>query len=215
MVAEWMDYEVLLPAQTLQPGLNEISLRFDTLYPASRVRLSPRLIGQTGVASPVNLVVQSAGQELGDFGHVYIDGNNVSPNKRGYNVVVLHPKSGEVEQTASFDTHLDQDASRALTAFLNDVPAGRIVAVAAADEASRLLTQEAVVALQGIGAADDLQGKFRWGHGIIGVEGASPGTAMEALDWMGPVSLAAGEGVTEPEVAAAFATITVTAQSGP
>jgi hypothetical protein len=215
MVAEWMDYEVLLPAQAVRPGLNEICLRFDTLYPASQVSLSPRVIGQTGVESPVSLVVQSAGQELGDFGYVYVDGKNVSPNKRGYNVVVLHPESGKVVQTAVFDTHFDQDASRALTAFLNDVSAGQIVAVAAADEASRLLTQEAVVALQGIGAAGDLRGKFRWGHAIVGVQGASPGTAMEALDWMGPVSLAVGEGATEPHVAAAFATITLAAHSGP
>ena len=78
------------------------------------------------------------------------------------------------------------------------VPAGRIVAVAAADEASRLLGQEAVEALRGIGAEGDLREKFRWGHAIIGVQGAAPGTALEAMDWMRPVSVVVGEGATEP-----------------
>ena len=40
----------------------------------------------------MNLVVQSAGQEVGDFGHIYVDGQDVSPNERGYNVVVLNPE---------------------------------------------------------------------------------------------------------------------------
>jgi len=136
----------------------------------------------------------------------------VSPNGRGYNVVVLNPQSGEVEQTATFDTHLEEGASQALAVFFSGVPPGRIVAVAAADEASRLLSPEAVAALKTIGATGDLQGRFRWGHAIIGVQGASPGSALEVLDWMRPVTLSAGEGAMEPELAAAFATITFTAE---
>jgi hypothetical protein len=193
-----------VPAKALQPGLNEIWLRFEELVSASQVRLSPRAIGHTGVESPVNLVVQSAGLEVGDFGHIYVDGRNVSLNQRGYNVAVLDPQSGAVEQIAAFDTHLDEGASRALAGFLSGVPPGHIVAVAAADEASRLLGEDAVAALQGIGAAGDLGNKVRWGHSIIGVQGASPGAALEALDWMQPVVVVAGEGATEPNLAAAF-----------
>ena len=158
-----MDYEFTVPAKAVQPGLNEIWLRFEELAPASQVRLSLRDIGQTGVESPVNLVVQSAGQEVGDFGYIYVDGENVSPNQRGYNVAVLDPQSGAVEQVAAFDTHLDEGASRALAGFLSSVPSGHIVAVAAADEASRLLGEDAIAALQGIGAAGDLRGKITLG----------------------------------------------------
>jgi hypothetical protein len=208
--AGWMEYEISVPASVVRQGLNEIWLRFETLYPASEIRLSPRSIGQ-GVESPINLVVQSAGQEVGDSGHIYVNGQEVSPNGRGYNIAVIHPQSGQVEGTAAFDTHLDEGASQALVAFLHSVPAGHIVAVAAADEASRLLGEEAVAALQGIGAAGDLRGLFRWGHAIIGTQGAPPGTALEALDWMRPVTLVVGEGATEPHLAAAFAKITLKA----
>jgi hypothetical protein len=207
MAAGWLEYEIDLPEDLLHLGLNEVLLRFDNLYPAREVHLSPRGIGQTGVESPVNLVVQSAGQEVGNFGHVFVDGEDVAPNQRGYNVAVLHPARGTVEGIAVFDTHMDQNSSQELAAFLREVPKGYIVAVAAADEASRLLSKDAVAALHGIGAKGDLREKFRWGHAIVGVQGAGPGTALESLDWMRPVKVVVGEGATEADLAAAFGTI--------
>jgi hypothetical protein len=207
MVVGWADYELTLPAEAVQAGLNEIWLHFQAQYPANQLRVSSRAIGDTGAESPVNLVVESAGEEIGDFGHIYVDGQGISPNGRGYNVAIIHPVTGEVEEVAVFDTHLDDGASQALAAFLGRVPEGHIVAVAAADEVSRLLGQEAVDALRGIGATYDLQTKFRWGHAIIGVQGASPGSALEATDWIRPVRVVAGEGATESRLAALFGPI--------
>jgi hypothetical protein len=213
MDSGWMEYEVALDGSVVVPGLNELWLRFEATYPADQLQLSPRTIGETGVAAPVNLAVESAGQEVGDFGHIYVDGRDVSPNQRGYNVAVVHPETGAVEKTASFDTHLDEAASADMARFLLSAPPGRIVAVAAADEASRLLDQEAVDALRGIGAAGDLRGRFRWGHAIIGVQGAPPGSAVESLDWMRPVRAVVGEGMTEPRGAVAFSSIAFTARA--
>jgi hypothetical protein len=214
MAAGWMEYEIKVPKAVVQAGLNEIWLRFSGLYPADQVWLSPRAIGRTGVNSPVNLVVESAGLEVGDFGHIYVNGQDASENQRGYNVVVLHPQSGEVEKVGAFDTHAGADASQALAMFLSQVPPGRIVAVAAADEASRLLGQEAVDALQRIGATHNLLGKPRWGHAIVGVQGAAPGTALEVMDWMRPAVVVVGEGATEPGLAAAFSEFAFTSVSG-
>ena len=211
--AGWQDYGLTLPAGIMGEGLNEVWLRFERLYPAQQAEVSPRPIGQTGVEAPANLVVQSAGQEVGDFGLIYVNGRQASPNERGYNVVVVHPVTGAVERAAAFDTHLDEGASQALAAFIGEAPAGHVVLVAAADEASRLLGPEAVDALRSIGASGDLRDHFRWGHAIIGVKGA-PGGALEALDWMRPVSLVAGEGATEPSLAAAFSFITFGAAAG-
>ena len=161
----------------------------------------------------MNLAVESAGQEVGDFGHIFVNGRDVSPNQRGYNVAVIDQETGAVEQTASFDTHLDEAASVDLARTLASAPPGRIVAVAAADEASRLLGQEAVDGLRGIGAAGDLRGKFRWGHAIVGVQAAPPGSALESLDWMRPVRAVVGEGMTEPRGAVAFSSIAFTARA--
>jgi hypothetical protein len=215
MAPGWMDYEVAMDGSTVVPGLNEVWLRFEATYPAGQLELSPRTIGETRVAAPVNLAVESAGQEVGDFGHIFVNGRDVSPNERGYNVAIIDPETGDVEQTASFDTHLDESASKEMARFLLSAPPGWIVAVAAADEASRLLGQEAVDALRGIGAAGDLRGKYRWGHAIVGVQGATPGSALESLDWMRPVRAVVGEGMTEPRGAAAFSSIVFTARAEP
>jgi hypothetical protein len=213
MAAGWLDYELALSGDSLQPGLNEIWMRFEQLTPAAEVSLISRTIGQTVVTSPVNLVVDSAGNEVGDFGHIYVNGHDLSPNERGYNVVVVHPLTGVVEAVAAFDTHLSGAASQAMAEFLREVPPGHVVAVAAADEVSQNLGEEAVEALRGIGATGDLRAKFRWGHAIIGIQGAPPGSAAEASDWMYPVVVTAGDGATEPYLAAALATITFTAES--
>jgi hypothetical protein len=179
------------------------------------VARAPRAIGTTGVTSPVNLAVESAGQEVGSLAHIYVNGVDVSANQRGYNVAIIEPGSGRVESVAAFDTHLDETASRALAAFLAEVPDGRIVVVAVADEASRLLGPEAVAALGSIGVGGDLRERFRWGQAAIGVKGAAPGSAIEAMDWLRPVAVVVGEGITEPEVGVALGQMTFAVVDGP
>jgi hypothetical protein len=108
---------------------------------------------------------------------------------------------------ARFDTHLDEGASRAMADWMASIPKGHIVAVAVRDEASRLLSEEAVQALRTIGAEGDLREKFRWGQAIIGVKGAQPGQAMESLEALRPAVVYVGEGTTEPHLAAAFSLV--------
>jgi hypothetical protein len=187
----WGEYTVGLPAEAVRAGLNEFYLQFDRLYP-----VASRLQGERST-----LLVQSAGLEVGDFAHIYVDGEDVSPNQRGYNLAVLSPQ-GDI-QIASFDTHLDPDASKQLAETIEAIPEGHIVAVAVADEASINLGEEAIVALRSVGAAGDLREKFRWSHAVIGEKGAEPGSALEALDGLRPVGVAVGPPVTEPTVAAA------------
>jgi hypothetical protein len=193
----WGEYRLILPAEVVQTGLNQIQFHFERLYPATS--LSGPEAGDQAI------LVQSAGEEVGDFGHIYIDGVDVSPNQRGYNVAVISPQ-GDI-QTASFDTFLDPAASGALAGFIETVPEGHRVAVAVADEASMKLEANAVTALRSIGAVGDLREKFRWSHALIGVKGAVPGSALESLDGLRPVSVAVGPAITQPTVAAAVAWI--------
>ena len=205
--AGWGEYEVPLPAGATQPGLNDFRLRFAPLYPLRGLASSgENAIGDTGQTIGAAIVVQSAGLETGgnNLGHIHVNGQDLSPNQRGYNVVALD-SAGKVLGCESFDTHLDPMASKRLADFIAALPEGSVVAVAAADEASMNLGEEAVLALRSIGAAGDLRGKFRWGHAIIGVKGASPGQALEALDLLRPVAVHVGVGATEPAVAVAFA----------
>ena len=148
--------------------------------------------------------MRSAGQETGDFGHIYLNGDEVSLNRRGYNLVALDGRDGHLLDRAAFDTHLDPGATRAaLAAWINALPKGTVVAGAARDEASMNLTNEAVAALRTLGVTGDLRGRFRWGHAFIGAKGANTWTApQEALDGIRPAQVSFGLPLSEPQIAA-------------
>jgi len=199
---EWQDYIIDLPVWSHRPGLNELVLRFKRLYPVPQQLGSARAVGTTGVVSPRNILVSSAGLDVGDFGHIYLDGVEVSPNQRGYNLVSLDAATGRVLAVGTFDTNAVITDSARLVDFVAAVPEGTLVAGAAADEAAYNLTGEAVRALQQLGIRFDMRGHFRWSHAFIGVKGAAPGTALEAWSETRPAHVFAGVPASEPHLAA-------------
>jgi hypothetical protein len=188
--SEWQEVSIDLPAGVALPGLNDLRLHF------AEVAKTPMPEGQTE-AGPPDITVLSAGEEVGDFGHIFVNGRDISPNQRGYNIAIVQPNGAL--QTANFDTHLDPAASSALARFLASSPPHAFIAVAAADEASANLSQEAVRTLQSIGAKGDLRGCFRCSHAFIRTPS---GETFEALDPLRPVGVTAGLGLTEPNIAA-------------
>ena len=195
----WLTFEI--PADPDRPTLSDVRLRFAKAVPYRD--WAQRLDGV-----PVSLLVRSAGQETGDFGHIYADGVDRSPNRRGYNLVALSA-DGRVLDAVNFDTHADPAASAAMAQWIAALPADTRVAGAARDEASMNLTQEGVDALRSLGVSGDLRGHFRWGHAFIGRKGSAPGTAVEAMDGVRPVQLNLGLSLNAAEVAAAFDTVEV------
>lgn len=186
-----------LPATPARPPLSDVRLRFSRTIDAAEFGL------RLSRAGPVGLLIRSAGQEAGDFGHIYLDGRDVSPNLRGYNLVALDP-NGRFLSAANFDTHADADASRRLAEWVRNLAAGTIVAGAVRDEASMDLGQDAVDALHGLGVSMDLRGHFRWGQGFIATAGAGAGWAqpVEGSDAVRPVQLSFGFPINEPRLAA-------------
>ncbi len=199
-----------IPAGALRAGMNEMILWFDRTLPVAGIRSGNYLPYVS--SRPVNVVLRSAGEEQGDFGHIYLEGREVSPNARGYNLVVLDPNTDAVVSAAAFDTFASEAESARMAEFIRGIPDGYTVLAVVRDEASRRLTADAVIALRSIGAAVDLRGKFRWSHAIIGVKGAAPGTVREEA-WESDVAqLVSGIGVTEPKVAAAIEWIKIEAR---
>ncbi|MBI1881859.1 MAG: hypothetical protein HYR94_27100, partial [Chloroflexi bacterium] len=186
---EWQELAFDLPKGVARPGLNDLRLYFAgvTSLPSPEV--------QPEVRTP-EVTVLSAGEEVGDFGHIFVNGYEVSPNQRGYNVAVIQP--GHVE-AANFDTYLDPTASTALAHFIASPPPDALIAIAADDEASANLGEEAVRALQAVGAKGDLRGCFRCSHAFIRTPS---GATFEALDALRPVGVTSGLGLTEPNIAA-------------
>jgi hypothetical protein len=195
----WQTVSFPVPAGCLAATLNDVWLEYP-VAPASAARSPDAARTLAGVIAPAEITVQSAGKEVGDFGHIYVDGVDRSPNRRGYNLVALDPTSGAVLAAANFDTHLDDAASSRLVDFVEHLPAGVIVGVAAMDEASMKLSEEAADALRSLGLAGSLRGRFRWSHAAIGVKGAAPGQALEMLSETMPATVVLGNGLTRPQV---------------
>jgi hypothetical protein len=196
---EWRTLTLSLPAEAVSPGLNDIRLHFSRVMPVA--------------PQATEVTVISAGEEGGNLGHIYLDGVDVSPNQRGYNIAIIDPEGGLL-QVANFDTHLDPEASHALAEFISAAPDHALIAVAAQDEASGDvskgakgdLSEEAVTALQSIGAQVDLRGQFRASHALIG--GKTSDRILEGSDPSGyPIKLTTGLGLIEPRLAAIFESI--------
>jgi len=158
---------------------NVFELRHD--YRRTAAARGPKhWIGTSGVASPVDAVVRSGGQPHGDVASIRIGVRELAPNRRGYNLVAVGP-AGEVRSRAVFDTLGNRANSGRLVAWVHDLPAGTIVFGAVKDEASGQLSPQAVGALSTLGVRGDLRGRYRESHAFIGVKGAPPGSAIEAL----------------------------------
>ncbi len=142
---------------------------------------SDGFIGKTGIKSPVNIIIRSAGFLVGNYSQILINGENFSQNRRGYNVVVLNSKTGEIENSESFDTSGSKDHVKKMIDFINGIAKGKIVCVAVLDEASNALSKEDAEIFKKIGAKENLYGKRRWAHGIIGVKGSGSGDAIEVM----------------------------------
>ncbi len=185
LVAGWQTVTAAVPATATRHGPNRVRLEF--AWAASPRRVFPddasrAVIGRTGIVSPVNLDVHA-------FSEAYIsaftaDGQEVkaSVGRRGYNIAVFDPHSGRLLDQRGFDTAANSYEADALAAYLNAIPAGRIVAAATREDGSRYLTPAAVEALRRlgsqVGSAAELAGRS---HALIGVRGAAPGTAAEAI----------------------------------
>jgi hypothetical protein len=196
----WLALDV--PGAPDRPPLSDVRLRFSRLAPVTELAPGSWPVGETGVESPASILVRGAGEETGDFAHIYVNGVDVSSNERGYNLVALDPRDGGVVRSASFDTHADASAGSRLAAWVAELPPGTIVAGAARDEASMSLSEEGVSALRSLGVDTDLRGRFRWGHAFVGATGSRPGSALEAVDAIRPAQVSVGLAVSAPQVAA-------------
>ncbi|MGB9300577.1 MAG: interleukin-like EMT inducer domain-containing protein [Anaerolineae bacterium] len=176
----WEGHTLTLPAEYLKAGLNEVLLEFT--YTASPRDVLPGQfgIGNTGVTSPVEITVNSAGLNAGDFAYITVNGDDASTHRRGYNLAVIHPGTGAVVNRAGFDTWANEYEAQDLADFVASIPQGYIVAAAVKDDGAAHLTEAAVEALRSLGAEIDLRGTEHLSHALIGVKGATPGTALEA-----------------------------------
>jgi hypothetical protein len=181
----WQTITAVVPAAATRRGPNRVQLEFAWASSPRRVfsdDVSRAVIGSTGVVSPINL-------EAHGFTEAYIsafgaDGREVkaSPGRRGYNVAVFDQRTGALLEMRGFDTAANTYEADALAAYLSGIPQGRIVVAATKGDATAHLTSAACAALRGlgsrVGSPAELAGQA---HALIGIQGAPPGSAVEAI----------------------------------
>jgi hypothetical protein len=168
----------------LLDGMNAFQLSATYLFAETA---DAHAIGTTGVRLAADVAVTSDRERA----VVVVNGRVFRPG-RGYFLVALDPASGRILRTGAFDVSSSAAEAAALTAFIDETPAGAVVVLATEFDASRALTAEAAAALAGLGLEVDLRGQFQVMHAAIGVKGAAPGTAIEGTDRL-HVSLSVGE----------------------
>ncbi len=206
-----------LPAGLATEPVDRITLHFPGGgAPVTSLATSPQPIGQTGALWPAGatLLAQSAGEEVGDFAHLWIDGVDVATPARGYSLAAL-AADGRLLAVGHFDTHASGEASAAMAAWLAQWPPGTVVTGAVNDEASLHLTQAAVDALRALGIGGDLRGRFRASHAFVGVAGSAPGAAREQVTQTRPALVWLGAPLDGARVHGGYARAAVEPQSAP
>lgn len=204
------DYVLRVNRQWVESDLNEITLHWTKLYGLAYVK-------DFGAGWPP-LVVKSAGEEVGDFAHIWFLGDDCSLNQRGYNVVLFlpqgyHPpcwltKTGSV----SFDTFAYSQAAERMAELLESVQGPLRIAIAVRDEASLHRTARLAEALHSIGAK--MNPRWRWSYAFISYPDAKGQVIREDASPIRPAIVSIGERITAPQVAGAVEWIEVRPAEG-
>jgi hypothetical protein len=198
---DWQLIEATLPAANLTSGLNRLTLHFAHTAQPRQVLPASLLIGQTGVETPVDLEVNSgsdfAFMTVG-FGAEEVD---ASAHRRGVNVAVIQPQSGQVTASKGFDTAANAFETAALSQFIAEIPVGQIVLIATqGSDAATFITADTLAGFQSLGlSVESLTPPFS----AIGVKGAPAGTALQTAGDGNPAYLRLGPNPDTRTLAAA------------
>jgi hypothetical protein len=205
----WQTIEVTLPKTSLKEGLNRLTLHFSQTAQPRQVLPASMTLGQTGIETPIDLEVNSSG----DFAFITVgfgkEAADASAHRRGVNVAVIAPESGQVVAVKGFDTAASAYEAAALSQFIEEIPAGQIVVIATQGlEAATFFNAETLATLQTVGLATDaLVPPFS----AIGVKGAPTGTALQTTTHnSGTAYLRLGRSPDTRNLAAAVDKVTIT-----
>jgi hypothetical protein len=174
----WQSLSWEIPGSILINGLNRLELTWGYSAVPRIVERGDRAIGSTGVQLPIDADLTA----FADGGYIAFfdeagEQSDGSAGRRGINITVVDPATGEVVDKVGFDTTANTYESNALAEYLATLPVGQIVLVVTYGEAWANLTDDAVAGLQNLGIGvtlEEMQGNYL---AAVGVQGAAPGSA--------------------------------------
>ena len=103
---------------------------------------------------------------------------DASAHRRGINIAVVQPASGQLVSIKGFDTAANTYEAVALSRFMAEIPEGYIVIIASQGaEATAFFNEETLAAFRSAGiSTQEILSPFA----AIGVKGALEGTALQA-----------------------------------
>jgi hypothetical protein len=188
---KWKSYDFAIPRRSLTAGLNYLSIEQELPSPRRWA------IGRTGTSSRQEVQVESAGYSAGNRAAFYFGREKASSWRRGVIVYVFDREGTSFARLGIFDTFRIPEETAAFAGMIRHLPEGTGVALAVKDEASTQWTSEGDQALRSLGARVSLLGRFRHSYALIGVKGARPGEAIEAVDAQRPVTAVLGRPLAE------------------
>ncbi len=197
---------ITIPATSARDSLTKLTFYFEgQSLPAELFVTDTYTVGRTSTRLPVSLLVESAGLSVGKMAHIYLNGVDLLADEEieeapGYYVALIS-LDGELLTIRHFNTFNDVNASSAMYNFIQEVPFGTIVALAASDTVSSAshtggeqLGDEVIAALATLGSTEisDLRGCYACSHAFIGVKGAPTGTILEDSSPIRPARVSLG-----------------------
>lgn len=177
----WQDYSI--PAPKLEGPADIRNLKFVYGYKLKEKFKETRDDKEDTVPADVDLrsVFRRSGTISQLFSHAIINGQSYDRLGSGYNLFVVKPATGIVEQRGHFDTFRDPKASKRLVEFIGGIPKGHYVVTTTCFGAGTHLSQGAVAALRELGSkqAGEIRKGTATNHVFIGRKGAEPGSILE------------------------------------
>ncbi|MEX1277050.1 MAG: C25 family cysteine peptidase [Bacteroidota bacterium] len=130
-----------------------------------------------------SIVMKSAGFVDGNIAEIVVDGFDVLTGIvfRGLNTVRFDARNGNVLEVRNFDTWGDSASVSAMASYVQALSTGQYLAVAAKDEASRLVNNTLRSAMLTLGAVRFDTLRNRDAYLLLGRKGAAPGSVPESL----------------------------------
>jgi hypothetical protein len=158
----WQTLTWSVPGALLRDGLNRLELGWAYTAVPRQVIPGDRAIGTTGVQLPIDADLKAFADggfiALFDEEGAQSDG---SAGRRGVNLTVLDPRTGEVLEKVGFDTAASAAESERLVEFVNSIAAGAPVLVVTYGDATANLSEDALAALNSLRRGAECEGCAR------------------------------------------------------
>ncbi|XP_032227560.1 uncharacterized protein LOC116611082 [Nematostella vectensis] len=170
----------LLPTNTFSTPSLENDSSF--MHFSIKGKLGQCAEGLTGIDCKIsksfNVTVISMGGDdpkthgKGPNANIFVDGIDLSPNKRGHNIVAMAIDGSGIYSKAAFDTWGNKTAGSSMSKHIQNIPDNSVVIIATKDSAD-VFVNDAYSELQSLGVVAPLQPGHRESWLLIGYKGGT------------------------------------------